>query len=99
MDEQNITKKNFFQKVGAIFGIKTNLPREDIIEHNININEIEVKNFVLSKYDLECTPVPVVKNFLFQDEDEVLLGDVNVRDRTRSSLLSTMSKDVINHSA
>lgn len=99
MDEENITKRNFFQKVGAIFGIKKNQPPEDIIEHNINIDEIEIKDFVLSKNDLECTPVPVVKNFLFQDDDAIISKEMNARDRSRSSLLSTMSKDVINHSA
>ena len=95
IEEMNHSKKNIFQKVTEVLRLKKlqNTSRETI-EHSISIDQIKIKDFVLSRYELERIPIPLLKNFCFQ-ELEVKESTENSRAHPIKSFnLSMLSHDL-----
>lgn len=93
IQEESKAKKNFFQMVGSLLGLNRNRPSE-IIEHNININDVEVKDFVLSKYELDRTPIPLLKNFFVHEIDPDASTDIVKTQNVKSSNVSSLTRDL-----
>ena len=64
--EEEKIKRNFFQRVGAILGLKKSKSETISILENVNITKIKLKDFALSKHELDRIQLPLLKNFSVQ---------------------------------
>lgn len=63
------SKRNFFSKVALKLGLKRSEPTREEVFESMDISSLKIKEEVLSKYELERTPMPLLKNFIIQNID------------------------------
>ncbi|CAI2385643.1 unnamed protein product [Moneuplotes crassus] len=64
--EESPSKQNFFSKFALKLGLKKTEPSKK--------KQLEIKDDVLSRYELERTPMPLLKNFIIQNIDSSFIS-------------------------